>query len=604
MAEEFDPYLHWLGIREPHRPPNHYQLLGLALFEPDPYVIAQAADRQMQYVGQFQNTGYSACAQQVLGQMAAAKSCLLNPQARSEYDAWLQAASLGAGQIPPAQAGAAVGPAGFPATGSAPLVHNLASNVFGPAGKTSQPAPDAELIPGERSSKGIAVAIVSLVGLVMLLLGLIVLVAGRRGLMGTSRSHAQASNVKPEAKTRPEPPSPLGQAATAGQPAVPPKPKAASSSPASAEPMAVAKPAEPEAKSAPDAAAPAPGDKKEAAVPAPPAETPLPSGDSKPADASGDQAEEQVKLPVPSRAARIHARQEVRKIYHDEYAAATEAGKKRSLAEKLLTVGLETQDEPDTRYALFDEARGLALSAADAKLLRKSIGLLAKYYKIDSLEELSKSLAEASEERMAAVARKMLAPLALDLAKNAAAGDDYAGAERLAEAAKEMAQGKDLPVVKQAGALLEELAEGNQRYARFLDAQKTLAEKPDDPDANLAEGQFYCFFKNDEKSWTLGLPLLAKGSNATLKALAQAELASGREASNAAEKVKLGDLWYQAASAADASRRADILRRAAYWYRAALPDLAGFTKSKSRWRLEDIQGKLEELSDAPSGRRK
>ena len=62
MAEEFDPYLHWLGIREPHRPPNHYQLLGLAPFEPDPYVIAQAADRQMQYVGQFQNTAYSACA--------------------------------------------------------------------------------------------------------------------------------------------------------------------------------------------------------------------------------------------------------------------------------------------------------------------------------------------------------------------------------------------------------------------------------------------------------------------------------------------------------------------------------------------------------------
>ncbi len=309
-------------------------------------------------------------------------------------------------------------------------------------------------------------------------------------------------------------------------------------------------------------------------------------------------------MPVPTRAAGIHARQEVRKIYRDEYDAATESGKKKSLAEKLLAVGLETEDDPNTRYALFYEARELAISAADAKLLRKSIELLAKNYQIDPLEELTRSLAEASEERTAVAAKKALAPLALELAKEAAANDDYAGAERLAEMAKEMAQGKDLAVIKQAGALLERLAAGKQRYARFLQAQKVLAEKPDDPQANLVEGQFYCFSKNDEKSWARGLPLLAKGSDATLKALAEAELARGGDVSNPSEMVKLADLWLQGASVVDASRRADVLRRAAYWYQAALPGLAGFTKTRSRWRLEDIQQKLDELSDAPPGRRK
>ena len=269
-----------------------------------------------------------------------------------------------------------------------------------------------------------------------------------------------------------------------------------------------------------------------------------------------------------------------------------------------MAVGLESRDDPDTRFALFYEARELATSAADAKQLRKSIELLAKYYQVNPLEELTHSLKEASEERMAAAARKALAPLALDLAKEAAANDDYAGAERLAETAKEMAQGKDLPVVKQAGTLLERLAEGNQRYARFLKAQKILAENPDDPEANLVEGQYYCFSKNDEKSWARGLPLLAKGSDATLKALAEAELARGGDASNPSEMVKLADLWYQGASAVIALRRPDLLRRAAYWYRAALPGLAGFTKSMSRWRLEDIQQKLEELSAPASGRRK
>jgi hypothetical protein len=611
MAEEFDPYLHWLGIRDPHRPPNHYLLLGLALFEPDPYVIAEAADRQMQYVGRFQNAGYSAYAQQILGQLAAAKSCLLNPQTRTEYDAWLQAASSG----PAGQTGVVVGPAGSPATAfaplaAAPLTQDLSASVFGPAGKPSRPAPEAELIPGERSSRVIALAIVSLVGLVLLLLGLIFLVAGRRGLLGQPPGPevAQKDSPKPEAKTRPESPPPASQA-TANQAAVPPK---AASGPAPAETPAAPQPAaEPQPKAPPEAA-PAPIDKPPAALappgdagkPPPAADAAPPSADNPASGGPGDQAAEPMKQPVPSRAARIHARQEVRKIYRDEYDAATESGKKSPLAEKLLQVGIETQDDPDTRYALFYEARQLAISAADAKLLRKSIELLVKYYKVDPLEELTGSLKEASEERMAPAAKKILAPLALDLAKEAAAEDDYAGAERLAEQAKEMAQGKDLAVVKQAGSLLERLVGDNQRYTRFLEAQKTLAEKPDDGNANLVEGQFYCFSKNDEKSWARGLPLLAKGSDATLKALAEAELAPGHDASNPSAMVKLADLWYQGAVAVDASRRADLLRRAAYWYRTALPDLAGFTKSKSRWRLTDIQDKLDELSDAPPVRRK
>jgi hypothetical protein len=607
MTEEFDPYLTWLGIRETERPPNHYRLLGLALFEPDPFVIAEAADRQIQHVGQFQDTAQSAYAEQILGQLAAAKSCLLNPQTRSGYDTWLQSAISGPAAAGPAEPGAATGPIGLPALGSAlladlPPAAGLAATVFGPAGKANRPPPEAELIPGERGSKVIAVAIVSLVGLVLLLLVLIVLVASRRGLLGEppGRLPAQANRLKAEANVRADSLPPAGGDAIPRQPPIRPGPEAASSVPASAEPPANPQaPPESQSKSPPEAEAPAPADKK-AVAPKPPTEPEKPradgdvrpaSGDN-PASGQGDAAEEPAKLSVPSRAALIHGRQEVRKIYHKEYAAATEGGAKRSLAEKLLAVGLETEDDPDTRYALFYEARRLALSAGDAKLLRKSIQLLAKSYKIDPLEELTRSLAEAGEERMTAAVKKALAPLALDLAKDAAAEDDYAGAERLVEAAKEMAQGKDLTVVKQAGALLERLAEGSQRYARFLEAQKTLAQKPDDMNANLVEGQFYCFFKNDEKSWARGLPLLAKGSDATLKALARAELAPGRDASNPSEMIKLADLWYQGASSIDASRRADVLRRSAYWYRAALPNLQGFNKSKSLRRLEDIQAKL------------
>jgi hypothetical protein len=72
MEEKFDPYLHWLGIRDPQRPPNHYRLLGLEPFETDPEVILNAADRQMMHIRRFQGGRHSLESQQVLNELAAA----------------------------------------------------------------------------------------------------------------------------------------------------------------------------------------------------------------------------------------------------------------------------------------------------------------------------------------------------------------------------------------------------------------------------------------------------------------------------------------------------------------------------------------------------
>lgn len=89
MSATFDPYLQWLGIRDPQRPPNHYRLLGVELFENDPEVLANAADRQMAHVRTFQVGKHAAESQRLLNELAAAKLALLNPEKKAEYDAWL-----------------------------------------------------------------------------------------------------------------------------------------------------------------------------------------------------------------------------------------------------------------------------------------------------------------------------------------------------------------------------------------------------------------------------------------------------------------------------------------------------------------------------------
>jgi len=90
MAEEFDPYLHWLGIRDPERPPNHYRLLGVTQFEDDPEVLSNAADRQMSHVRTFQTGRHSAESQRLLNELAAAKICLLGAEKKGAYDAELR----------------------------------------------------------------------------------------------------------------------------------------------------------------------------------------------------------------------------------------------------------------------------------------------------------------------------------------------------------------------------------------------------------------------------------------------------------------------------------------------------------------------------------
>ena len=94
MSAEFDPYRRWLGIPPHEQPPHHYRLLGIGVFEDDPDVIEEAADRQMSHVQTHKTGQYSALSQKLLNELSAAKLCLLNPDEKNAYDAQLRAQLL------------------------------------------------------------------------------------------------------------------------------------------------------------------------------------------------------------------------------------------------------------------------------------------------------------------------------------------------------------------------------------------------------------------------------------------------------------------------------------------------------------------------------
>jgi len=88
--QQIDPYRQWLGIPPEEQPPNHYRLLGVGLFEPDPAVIATAADRQMAHVRAYQYGEHVDLSQRLLNELAAARVCLLDVGRKSVYDEWLR----------------------------------------------------------------------------------------------------------------------------------------------------------------------------------------------------------------------------------------------------------------------------------------------------------------------------------------------------------------------------------------------------------------------------------------------------------------------------------------------------------------------------------
>ena len=126
----------------------------------------------------------------------------------------------------------------------------------------------------------------------------------------------------------------------------------------------------------------------------------------------------------------------------------------------------------------------------------------------------------------------------------------------------------ELDAIKSAQSALAECAKGLQQARREHEAiqaaQERLKTAPDDPEACLAVGRWYCFHQDD---WDEGLKLLAKGSDDALKSLAAEELAS--KPSKAEDKVARGDAWWDLAEKATGKAKAAMRRRAGHWYQEA-----------------------------------
>ncbi len=629
MSAGFDPLYKWLGIPPDEQPPHCYRLLGLEIFEENLDVIESAADRQMAYLRTFQTGPNVQLAQEVLNQVAVAKSWLLNPERKVQYDAWLRE-QLG---LSP--------PSAPPVAAPAPQVQEAGLDFGDLLGNTDPYVQSRRRIKKGRRRQWLGVGI-SLVAAI-LAVGILVVVAlklqegsSQEGTLevewpeaeregGSLQLDGKPAAVAPGDKTafslpmgrhqvtftRPGyKPYELTEGVTAGRTStVRPvwrkagaRDEEAKSESSDEKGNSMAKKSG-SAKDETDEFSfdkkdkPQVKDKPEVPTKDESAEGKKSAGDekaeAKPA-ASPKASDPTERLELPNEAARQKARQTVREVYKSQLDAAGSASDKQVLAKRLLQEAMQTQNDPEGQFALLQTAEELAVESGDGLTAFSAIEEMSQRYRVDALDLKSRVLDTFAKKARLPEQHKSVADEALRLADEATAEGRLPLATQLSKlATREATKGRDKETLQRSRARAKELEEITAAYEDVKVATATLAEKPEDPQANLVLGKYHCFLRGD---WQTGLPMLARGSDANLKALARRDLEG---ASVPEAQAALADEWRALAGKSSGLAKRQLQSRAAHWYHKALPGLSGLAKAAAdRW-LKEF-GAPQDAKESPS----
>jgi WD40 repeat protein len=282
--------------------------------------------------------------------------------------------------------------------------------------------------------------------------------------------------------------------------------------------------------------------------------------------------------PVPAAADQARALGQLRAKHKDAFEkASTDVKARQALAELLLDQARDHRDDAD-RFFCLREARDLAARAADMTLSLQAVAELARLYAVDAEVLHSEALAAAVAAGPAPEAARAVVEAALGLADEALEADHYEQAARLVQSAEKAARlSKDLPLVLSVQKYERGIEAARQQFARLRPLADRLRKDPDDPEANLAMGRYLGLLKGE---WERGLFLLAQGSDASLRRLAQRDLARPE---TPLEQIEMGDAWWQEAEKEKDQARVHLRQRAVSWYEQAL----GGIEEQSRQRLEE-----------------
>lgn len=610
---DFDPLYYWLGIPPSEQPPDHYRLLGIQRFEHDPRVIENAADRQMVHLKTFQTGPHSDDSQRLLNRVATARICLLNPAAKNTYDEQLRREEAQLAATAPVASGQTDSLAAGYDTDREEALRAIAEI-------------DRSAARGRRKKGRLlaAAALVVVIGATVVAVGTIVanwpaleplLVAVQSDVPAVNdagkKEVADALPVEAErqpqtARADKQPLAPEHQSLLADKPPVTPEQQTEL---ADKQPVAPERPQTADSQLqqsqqeynrkrdeftfedvfTPKDVVPQKSQPTTANEPqreASPSAT-NPSVESPTAEKPPAENQPVAKRQPPSAAEQKIIAAQIVEAYN--FAVLKSPLERTMMAERLVGDALKAKPEGGEQFVLLQRAAELAAEGGNPAVVFRAADAIAERYEFDASPMKSRLLktclnGAASLEGVAAFWTACESQI-----------NDYLLAERYEEAldavkavslAISRVQNKTLRM--QLLAWKKALTQALKDFKEYQQAEKQLAQTPDDPAANLIVGRWLCFQHDDYKA---GLAHLAKGGNAELAALARRETASPPKSAD--EKASLADSWWSLGENAKPEERVFYCLHAADLYREALPELSGLAKQTAQKRLETVAGFVE-----------
>ena len=300
----------------------------------------------------------------------------------------------------------------------------------------------------------------------------------------------------------------------------------------------------------------------------------------------------QEKAAVPDEQAQQASQKAAGELYGGRFRQAKTTAEKTALATEILDAALKFKDGSADQYVLLKIARDMAAGAGDAVTALRTVEKTVDRFDVPGAKLTAGTLQEAARKARTSSQQKAVAEAVVSVVDSVADEGEYDLALSLCESARVPAQkSTQYSLAKELTTKIEDLKKRQRTSQEYRDAWAVLEENPTDPAANWAAGRHLCFVKGD---WDRGVPMLALGSDAELKAAATKDLSG---ANSAEEQAALGDAWWTLAEGKTGLERDALRLRAGFWYRQAEPRLdGGLAKLKIKQRLDEVAKLGHEIS--------
>jgi hypothetical protein len=297
---------------------------------------------------------------------------------------------------------------------------------------------------------------------------------------------------------------------------------------------------------------------------------------------------------TPDAAALSESLKNIRTLLKDDYTKAKSPSAKLALAKKQISLGVETSDNANARYALFLEGRDLALEAGDVETALLAIDEIARrYLDVNALDLKLEALDKAARSARTREACTVLSIMCMSVTETARDVGNFKVAEAASNlAASNARKSKKGNLAAWTTYLARDIAESAKEHARAWEAAELLRTNKSNPEAMLTLGRFRALVMGQ---WEQGLPLLQGSSDPVLKTIALQEMQQPAEAS---AQIELGEAWWAAAEKAEGLLKSRARSRAMYWYERSLATLQGLSRTQAEEKLSRC---IREASDYKPG---